>query len=436
MVQKIKRRINKLTRFLTYDIWRINKDDTSSSRFNIYSIIKTFILTYRNIDASQLNTRAAALTYNTFLSVVPLLAVLLAIARGFGFQNILESQLFTYFQGQNRALEKALTFVDQSLQYASGGIFLGIGLILLLYTVINLLSEIEGNFNIIWRVKEGRSYYRQFTDYIALFIIIPVFIICNAGITIFLTSSLEYQIIGTLVSPFMKIIPFFLTIFLFTFIYIYIPNTKVNFLSGLFGGIFAGITFQFFQIIYISGQIWISKYNAIYGSFAALPLLLLWLQLSWYICLIGLQLAFAFQNIKKFSFEREIKTISRRYKDFAILLISKLIIKRFETGEEPYTADELSDKYKIPTQLTTDTLYFLHQIGIIKSTPTKDDRILAYIPAIDINKITLGYLFEKADLFGSEDFQIDTCDLFNKEWTTIINLRSIDKSKDVLVKDI
>ena len=433
---KIKDTVNKTIRFLSYDIWRVDHDETTSLRSHLYNIIKTFILTYRNINASQLNTRAAALTYNTILSIVPILAVLFAIARGFGFQNILQSQLFDYFSGQKDALEKAIGFVDKSLEYASSGIFLGIGVVMLLYTVINLLGGIESNFNAIWRVKEGRSYFRQFTDYTALLLIVPVFIICNAGITIFLNSSLDYYIIGTIMVPILKIVPFIITIFLFTLAYIYIPNTKVKFLSALFGGFFAGIAFQIFQIIYINGQIWISKYNAIYGSFAALPLLLLWLQLSWFICLIGVQLTFSFQNVKKFNFEREAETISRRYKDFIILLIATLIVKRFEKGEEPYTADELSETYKIPTQLTSDSLYFLHQIGIIVPTPTKEDLVPAYIPAIDINKITVDYLFQKANLFGSEDFQIDREDLFKNEWNIIENLNELKENKDILIKDI
>lgn len=436
MISKIRHNINRIIRFLSYDIWRINQSETSSSRFNIYNVIKTFILTYRNVDASQLNTRAGALTYSTVLSIVPLLAVMFAIARGFGFQNLIQSQLFDYFKGQKDVLEKAMTFIDTSLQYASSGAFLGIGLVLLLYTVINLLSGIEDNFNAIWRVKEGRSYYRQFTDYMTLFLTVPVFMVCNAGITIVLNSSLEYYIIGTLISPVIKITPFIITILLFTFVYIYIPNTKVKFSSALFGGIFAGTAFQIFQIIYISGQIWISKYNAIYGSFAALPLLLLWLQLSWFICLIGVQLSFSFQNIKKFSFERETKTISRRYKDFLLLLITSLIVKRFEKGEEPYTANELSDTYKIPTQLTSDILYYLHKVGIIVPTPTKEDMIQAYIPAIDINKITINYLFEKTDLYGSEDFKVDINNQFAKQWKAILDWRENNPEKDILIKDI
>ncbi|MFR9165676.1 MAG: YihY/virulence factor BrkB family protein [Dysgonomonas sp.] len=436
MINKIKYTVNRLIRFLSYDIWRVDESDTSSSRLGIYKIIKSFILTFRNVNTAELNTRAAALTYSTLLSIVPLLAVLFAIARGFGFQNILETQLFDYFEGQKDVLAKAMEFVDNSLEYASGGVFLGVGIVLLLYTVINLMSGIETNFNVIWRVKEGRSYYRQFTDYIALFLIAPIFIICNAGFTIILNSSLEYEIIGTLMSPIIKLIPFAITILLFTLLYIYIPNTKVKFTSALFGGFFAGIAFQIFQIIYISGQMWISKYNTIYGSFAALPLLLLWMQLSWFICLIGVQLSFSFQNVKKFSFEREIKSISRRYKDFLILLISTLIVKRFEKGIEPYTADELSDKYKIPTQLTSDILYLLVKIGIILPTPTKENFISAYIPAIDINKITINYLFEKVDLYGSEDFQIDTQEQFREEWNEIVNLRTVEKSKDILIKDL
>ncbi|NDW17724.1 YihY/virulence factor BrkB family protein [Dysgonomonas sp. 216] len=436
MVSRIKHRIQKIIKFLSYDIWRIDKDSTSSSKLSLYNVIKSFILAFRNINASQLNTRASSLTYSTLLSMVPLLAILFAIARGFGFQNIVKSELFHYFEGQQTALEKAMQFVDESLKYASGGVFVGVGIIMLLYTVISLMSNIEENFNNIWRVSQGRSYYRQFTDYMALFLIAPVFLICNSGLTIFLNSSLDIDFIGFFISPVVKFIPFVITILLFTFFYVYIPNTKVKFTSALFGGFFAGLAFQLFQIIYISGQIWISKYNAIYGSFAALPLLLLWLQLSWLICLIGAELSFASQNIEKYSFEREINNISRRYKDFLVLLLSTLIVKRFEIGGMPYTANELSATYKIPTKLTNDTLTFLHKIGIIVSTPTHDDLVPAYIPAIDINKITVNYLFEKADLYGSEDFKIDVTDKFNAEWKVVSDLRTVNENRNALLKDL
>lgn len=438
MIDKIKKFVEKIIHFLTVDIWRVDTNGIGTLKAFLYNILKSFILTIRNIDGSKLNSRASALTYSTLLSIVPLLAVLFAIARGFGLQNLMQSELGHYFAGQKDMLEKAMVFIDQSLEYAKGGVFLGIGVILLLYTVINLIASIEDNFNLIWNVKNGRTYFRKFTDYLALLLITPVFIICNSGLTIFLSSTSDMNIIGLVISPFLKILPFIITIFMFTFIYIYIPNTKVKFSSAFFAGIVTGLAFQVFQLLYIGGQIWISKYNAIYGSFAALPLLLLWMQLSWFIVLIGVQLSFSYQNIKKFSFEKESEHISRRYKDFVLLCIAGLIAKRFEKGEKPYTANELSEQYRIPTRLTGDTLYFLEKMGIIVETASDEDNVPAYIPAIDIHKISVEYLFQKVDMYGSEDFDMDNGKEFADEWNVILNLRKSleEKGKDVLVKDL
>ena len=195
----------------------------------------------------------------------------------------------------------------------------------------------------------------------------------------------------------------------------------------------------FFQLVYISGQIWVSKYNAIYGSFAALPLLLLWLQLSWLICLFGAELSYASQNVKKFSFERDSTHISRRYKDFLTLLIATLIIKRFAEGGHPYTADKLSVMYKIPIRITTQILYSLTELGIISEVVIgNDNRIIHYQPAIDINKISVGFLFDKIDRHGSENFKIDTEKLFHKEWRTLLKIREdmIRSNDKILLKDL
>lgn len=434
----IKNFVEKNIRFFTYDIWRINRSDITPKRFGLYNIVKAFILAIRNIDSSELNTRAAALTYRTLLSIVPMLAVLFAIARGFGFQNLVETELFSYFKGQADILEKAMSAIDNSLKYAQGGIFVGVGIVMLLYTVVNLLSSIEDNFNTIWRIKKGRSYYRQFTDYLALIILMPIFMILNAGVSIMLNSTIDIAVLGVVFSPLTKLIPYLITILLFTFVYIYIPNTRVNFMAALMAGALAGIAFQVFQMFYISGQIWISKYNAIYGTFAALPLLLLWMQLSWFICLFGVELSFAYQNVAKFSFEHETKNISRRYKDFITLTIVSLIAKRFEKGQKPYTADELSTEHEIPTKLLSDILYFLQEINIIIETMTDDERVPAYIPALDINQITVAYLFDKIDKYGSEDFKIDKVPEFKDEWNKILEIRALitDKESAILVKDL
>lgn len=437
---KIKQFVLNAIRFVTHDIWRISSTDGKTKRIGLFNLLKSFILAIRNINGSQLNIRSGALTYSTLLSIVPILAVLFAIARGFGFQNIVQSELFRYFSGQEELLRKAMTFIDQSIEYAKGGVFLGVGLVLLLYTVFSLFSKIENNFNDIWQIKHGRPYVRQFTDYLALLVITPVFLICNAGFSIMLnTAAGQEHILSWAIAPVAKAIPYLITVLLFVFLYMYVPNTKVKFGSALFAGIFTGVAFQIFQILYISGQIWISKYNAIYGSFAALPLLLLWLQLSWFICLFGAALAFAHQNVSKFDFEQETKNISRRYRDFILLTVMYIIVKRFETGQTPYTADAISERFRIPTQLTSDTLDVLLKIGLIVETPAEDDKVIpAYIPALDIGRLTVSYLFEKADIYGSEDFRIDIKNDFNREWQTILDIRATvrDKEDSTLLKDL
>ena len=362
--ERISALLARTIRFVTYDIWRITENEVSGLKEIYINIIKTVILAVRGFQSENLQTKASALTYSTLLSIVPLLAVLLGIAKGFGFQGTVRQELFDYFPGHEMELNKAFEFVESYLAQAQGGVIIGVGLILLFYTVINLISSVEDTFNDIWQIQKSRPWYRKISDYLALFLVLPVLMTASSGLSIFM-STLQNSFLGQylfftpLVELFLHIAPYIITTLAFTGLYVSLPNTKVRFVNGLVAGFIAGCAFQLFQFIYISGQIWVSKYNAIYGSFAALPLLLLWLQLSWLICLFGAELSYASQNVKKFSFERDSKSISRRYKDFLTLLIASLIVKRFVKGEKPYTADELSDAYRIPIRITTQILYML-----------------------------------------------------------------------------
>ena len=375
---------------------------------------------------------------------VPFLAVLVGIAKGFGFQNNVREELFAYFPGHEAELDKAFEFVDSYLAQAQGGVIIGIGLIFLFYIVINLISSIEDTFNDIWQINKSRAWYRKISDYLALFLLLPILMIISSGMSIFISTLQnsflsQYVIFTPLVEAFFKIAPYVITALAFTGLYIFLPNTKVRFVNGFIAGVVAGATFQFFQVLYISGQIWVSKYNAIYGSFAALPLLLLWLQLSWLICLFGAELSYASQNVKKFSFERDSKNISRRYKDFLTLLITTLVVKRFTQGEKPYTADELSETYRIPIKITSQILYQLTELGILNEVNIgNDERIVYYQPAIDVNKISVSFLFSKIDEFGSENFKIDTSELFSNEWKTLLKTREdmIKANSNILLKDL
>ena len=444
--ERISALLARTIRFVTYDIWRITENEVSGLKEIYINIIKTVILAVRGFQSENLQTKASALTYSTLLSIVPLLAVLLGIAKGFGFQGTVRQELFDYFPGHEMELNKAFEFVESYLAQAQGGVIIGVGLILLFYTVINLISSVEDTFNDIWQIQKSRPWYRKISDYLALFLVLPVLMTASSGLSIFM-STLQNSFLGQylfftpLMELFLHIAPYIITTLAFTGLYVSLPNTKVRFVNGLVAGFIAGCAFQLFQFIYIniSGQIWVSKYNAIYGSFAALPLLLLWLQLSWLICLFGAELSYASQNVKKFSFERDSKSISRRYKDFLTLLIASLIIKRFVKGEKPYTADELSDAYRIPIRITTQILYLLTELNIIiEVNYGNDDRVAYYQPAIDVNKITVSYLLTRMDEYGSENFKIDTSKLFSKEWKALLKTREdmIKANDNILLKDL
>ncbi|KAA6341884.1 hypothetical protein EZS27_010330 [termite gut metagenome] len=429
-------------KFLTYDIWRITENEVSKTKFYFLNIVKTLYLCVNRFISDRLVNRASALTYNTLLAIVPILAVIFAIARGFGFSTIIESQFRYGLGGKSSTTETLLQFVDSYLsETKSGGIFIGIGLILLLWTVINLINSIENTFNYIWDIKTSRSVYRKITDYFSMLLLLPILIVVSGGLSIFMTTVIketeEFIILTPLFRFLVKLIPFVLTWLMFTGLYIFMPNTKVKFKHALLAGILSGTLYQFFQYLYINGQISVSKYNAIYGSFAAIPLLLLWLHVSWSICLFGVELTYAGQNIHNFSFDKDTRNISRRYRDFVALLIMSLITKRFADGETPYSAQKISHEHRIPIRLTKQTLYHLQEINLIYEIsidPKSGETI--FLPAMDVNRLSVGILLDKLDTYGSEDFKIDT--RYYKQWKVLLDSREryYEEANNILLKDL
>ena len=442
--ERINALLTRTIRFVTYDIWRITENEVSGLKELYINIIKTIILAVRGFQNENLQTKASALTFSTLLSIVPLLAVLLGIAKGFGFQNTVRQELFDYFPGHEAELTKAFEFVESYLEQAQGGVIIGVGLILLFYTVVNLISSIEDTFNDIWQIQKSRPWYRKISDYLALFLVLPVLMTASSGLSIFM-STLQNSFLGQylfftpLVELFLHIAPYIITTLAFTGLYVSLPNTKVRFVNGLVAGFIAGCAFQLFQFIYISGQIWVSKYNAIYGSFAALPLFLLWLQISWTICLFGAELTYAGQNIRNFSFDKDARNISRRYRDFISILIMSLIAKRFEKNEPPYTAEDISEECQIPIRLTNQTLYELQEINLLHEVVTDaKSQDIAYQPSMDINKLNVALLLDKLDTHGSEDFKIDKDKEFHGQWETLMKAREeyFRSASRVLLKDL
>ena len=388
--------------------------------------------------------RAAALSYTTLFSIIPILALLFAIAKGFGFTNIMERFLRDGIV-ENGSVDTVMNLIDNYLTYTQGGngVFIGVGIIMLLWAVIALADSIEGNMNTIWDVKRPRSYFRKLTDYMAIFIVFPLIIVMYAGVSIFMTTIYQnltsYELISSFLHICIKLAPYILSGLVMTGLFLFIPNTTVKFKNAFIPGMITGIVFQAFLYIYIQIQMSVSSYNAIYGSFAIIPMFMLWADISWSIVLFGVEMSYVSQNIELYNFGQEADNVSRRYHDFLCVVVMSLICKRFEQGGEPYTASELSDAGEIPIRLTNRLLNELETAGLIHgiSSDAKAETE-QYLPAIAISKLSVGHLLSTLESYGCEDFKIDHTKEFSKQWDAFIVYKQemYSKSDEILLKNL
>lgn len=430
--------------FLKVDIWRVQRDEVSAVRFFFYKLLKMLLLTVEWFLDKKMFVAAASLTYSTLLAIVPIIAVVFAIARGFGYNIYIEQWFRDTLSSQPQAAETIISFVNSYLVHTKSGVFLGVGLLFMLWTVIMLIDNIEQVFNDIWQVNKPRSIYRTITDYTSMFFLAPIGIVVTSGLTIAVTSFAgnnlsETYVLGPLLRFLIDLTPFLLMSAVFVFLYIFMPNTKVNFSSAIVPGILAGCAMQGLQFAYIHSQIWVTGYNAIYGSFAALPLFLLWVQISWIICLFGANLCYTNQNLEDFAFRTNTSDLSHRYKLMLSLLLASRICKRFEEGERPYTALELKLQTGIPIRMVHDLLNELVELNVISEVNTGDKGDDTYYqPAISLDKLSVRMVVDRIEAKGKWKLDLDMHQFEGEAWSKTFSLRAefLKKSGEVLVKDL
>ncbi len=370
-------------------------------------IIKTLSLSLQAFMDRSLQTQSMSLTYSTVLGIVPALALIFAIARGFGFQNLIEKELFMNFPAQQQTLKTAFKFVDSYLSEASQGIFVGVGLIVLLWTLVSLLSNVENVFNRIWDVKHDRTLYKKVTDYIAICLLVPVLMVCSAGISIFMSTMVDtaspLAVLSPVVDGILDISPLLLAWIAISLSYFLIPNTKVHFKYSVIGGAFAAIGFEVVQQLFVSGQIYVSKYNAIYGSFAFLPLLLIWLQLSWLILLSGCVLVHSMQNIFGYNYLGNVSNVSSNYMREITLAVMAIVVQRFDKGKPPITLNQISTKYNLPLSIISRIVNRLVEARLVYYVSLADDE-KGLLPGVDNDKYTVGEFYHTIDSMGDKDF--------------------------------
>ncbi len=392
-------------------MWQYGSAGVWNERRNTLKIkvIKTINLSVRSFMSSDIQSQACAMTYRTVLAIVPALAMLFALGRGFGLQTLIENEIYTIFHAQREAISRMLAFVDSYLNQASEGVFVGIGILFLLWTLISLVSSVEDSFNAVWGVKEGRSMWRKVTDYTAMLLILPVLMICAGGLSMLMSSTLNavfhFKFLTPLVSLSLEAGSWVFTWLFFTAVYMLIPNVKVKFANAFIAGVMAGTGFLVLQWIFVTGQMYVAKYNAIYGSVSFIPLMLIWLQLVWVITLSGAVLCYASQNIFEFDFKDDVDRISLRYREKVIMAVAVIIVRRFADSQPPLTVRDIIVGYHLPSRLVNDAVEALYAAGLVSRVVIDSKKeIYGFQPAIEVDKITVSSVRDRLEASGRHGF--------------------------------
>jgi len=445
-MKKIIASIGRIFIFLQKDIWKIPLKALPRHKSFLFKQIRMLLIVVKGLRTERLSARASALTYFSLLAFVPVLAILFGIFKSFGIETFLERYLYDNFTFQKDVIDQMVTMANKVLASTRGDIIAGIGLVILLWAVIRVLSVIEQTFNDIWQVKKSRGMVRKFSDYIAILLLAPLMMILASSATVFLSTRISdltghshvAEYIGSFILFLLHLSPYLLIWILLTIIYMVIPNTRVRFRSALLAGVIAGTLYQALQWVYIRFQISVTNYNAIYGSFAALPLFLVWLQTSWYIVLLGAEISFANQNVEKLDFEMGNLSTSPSFDRLLSLLIAHRVIKNFAEGKKPMTITEIAHKLDIPVRIASTLTYAMTECGVFSETYTTEYKERAYQPARDIGTLSVNTLINILDRKGDDHIPIPETKEYNKlrEITDTFRHTLDDHPGNILLKDI
>jgi membrane protein len=403
--------ISRIIQFFTAHIWEIRLEDLPFPLPSLLKYLRIILLASRGFLKDHCDKNASVLTYYSMLNVVPLVAVMFAVAKGFGLEKLIEKQVLQLAEKANWQADitnQILTFSHSLLQQAKGGLIAGVGVVLLLWTVISILGKIEETFNDIWEVRKSRTLIRKFSDYLAMMVSAPVLLIVSSSATVLVASQVKvimqkialFGIFSSVITSLLNLLPYVSIWALLTMLYLVMPNTRVPVRSGILAGVVAGTIFQIVQWGYIHFQIGVAKYGAIYGSFAAIPLFLAWVQISWMIVLFGAEFAHAFEYFETFGFHPDYSRISVSSRKPLVLRIFHLLTKRFALGEKPLSLKEISTTLEIPVPLARQLLQDLTSVGLVVEAVSAEKSEIAYQPGRTIENITVKEALDEFERHG------------------------------------
>lgn len=369
-------------------------------------IIRLFQVIFRGVKGfveDECYAKASSLSFYTLLSIVPILAVAFGLAKGFGFEKTLETEIVASFYQHQQIAEQLIAFARSTLEQAQGSLIAGVGVLLVFWSSLGLLGNLEQAFNTIWKFRASRSIPKRIRDYLPILILTPMFIVASSSLTFFMISKVVELTVTNGVyeplKPFIHLSYYLLLLLLvwgfYSFIYIYIPNKKVPWGSCFLGGFAAACVFQILQWSYIHVQVFLTSYNAIYGSFAAIPLFLLWLQISWLITLGGAELAYQHASLPFLIRGKGqlMAPIGMR----GLRLMTVLTAYRSFWARKPLKGSlELAKALKIPHNLASDLVEDCVNKGLLLKAMNPQGQ-QQFVPAADPSHLTLSEIVDETD---------------------------------------
>ena len=365
---------------------------------------KTWLAVIQFID-KNLFQYAGALAFNTVLAIVPLVALFFAISRGFGYNGIIETTIRQLLSSQPDAANYIIQFANSYLTNARSSAIIGFGVLVMLYSVIGLINNIETVFNVIWNVKQPRGYARRVMSYLSMFFLVPVTIVIVSGIHLavsrYIGQSSAFAFLAPLLQRLIQLIPIAVITVVFMIVFKHVPNTRVQLRHTIVPALLAAIVTELLQRAYVYGQIFLSSYNAIYGSLAALPLFMLWVQFSWYIVLYFALLTHTSQDYDFYALCNGHDEISYNDRTLFSATLLSLICGNFKDGKEHYTASMLKKETGLPIRLIDLVLDDLCAVKILEQRLDSESSEPTYAPYEDIDNITVSKMLDKLNARGN-----------------------------------
>ena len=377
---------------LTSYIWDTSTDTMPKAKQAGITALRILHLIIRDLSEGQITLRAMGLVYTTLLAMVPLIAVSFSVLKGFGVHNQVEPALLNLLEPLGdkgvEITEKVIGFVDNINVTVLGSL----GVALLFYTVVSLMQKIERAFNDTWRVTELRPFAQRFSDYLAVVLIGPFLMFTALGVTAsignieIVKAAMQVEVIGAFLQLAGRLVPYLLVVGAFTFVYVFVPNTKVSFRAALIGGLAAGLMWQIMGwgvAAFVTNS---TKYTAIYAAFATMLILLIWLYVSWLILLTGCSIAFYVQRPEQRNLQSRILRLSNRMKEKLALMIMALIGQHYYQQREAWTLDKLSRQMKVGSEPCGMIINMLEDAGLLIRTA---DDPPAYLPGHALETLQL-----------------------------------------------